>query len=110
MAIGRYRTAFLIQTRTTAKDSVYGEAEETWTDGTRVYWGELVEGVGTRRRQNQTIESRAETVIRLRGEVDLSANDRLKAKATGRVYRIEGVHLADADGETVVECYRQTEA
>lgn len=110
MAIGNYSTAFLIQARTTAKETTYGQDEPTYTDGTRVYWGELLEGGGDRRRQFQQIESRSETVVRLRGEVDISANARLKAKVSGRVYLIDGVHLDGARNETVVECHRLTEA
>lgn len=107
MAIKRYRTAFLIQAQTTTKDAVYGQAEPTWTDETRVYWGELAEGSGNRKRHAQQIENRAETVVTLRGAVTVSANDRLKVKSSGVVYRIEGVYSDGTD--TVVECYRQTE-
>jgi hypothetical protein len=53
VAIKRYRTAFLIQARTTAKDAVYGQAEPTWTDGTRVQWGEIVEGSANVKRAAQ---------------------------------------------------------
>jgi head-tail adaptor len=104
--IGDYLHRFGILRRVTAKDPLYGQAQNGWAEVGQA-WGAYEE---TGARQDDTGDRRrsvADAVITLWGRLDISGNDRLRKVGTEEIYRLEGVRKNDL--ETICEGVRVTE-
>jgi head-tail adaptor len=113
VAIGDYRTRYVLMRRTATQEAGYGSKPRTYPDAGEAWGTRPEETAANVRHTSHQAVSRAEVVIRLRGRVSVGALDQIRVKATGDIYTLEGVRFeagagCGSAGETVCEGFRET--
>jgi hypothetical protein len=103
--IGKYRTRLVRMVYAGNREAKFGAREADFTDGP-TYFAEIEELNASVQALYSQRDSRATAEIKLRGRVALSARDRLRVKASGVVYELDGVRVEG--NETVASAFRHT--
>lgn len=108
MNVGDYNRRFVHMVRSTLQESTYGQAKETFTDGS-TFWGSLEDLKGSYQQAYAITTGQMGVRIRIRNWPTVSGLDRLRDKSTGTVYVLNGPPKY-GDNELIVEAHSGTAA